>query len=69
MTDASKISMQRLNPTHKVEDEFFMGFFTPNKNYYDELQNERFELFLISDGATKEGQDRIADYYLVEKLW
>jgi hypothetical protein len=45
-----------------------MGFFTPNKNYYDELQNERFELFLISDGATKEGQDRIADHYLVGKL-
>ena len=46
-----------------------MGFFPPVENYYNELQNERFKLFLMSDGATKEGQDRIADYYQVGTLW
>ncbi len=70
MTDDFKISMHRLNPTHKVDDEVFMGFFPPNKNYYSELlQNEHFKLFLMSDGTTKEGQDRIADYYQVGELW
>ena len=61
--------MNRLNPTHKSDNEVFMGFFPPNKNYYNELQNERFKIFLISDGATKEGQERIVDYYRVGKLW
>jgi hypothetical protein len=42
----------------------------PNKNYYNELlQNERFKLFLMSDGTAKEGQDRIADYYQAGELW
>ncbi len=37
---------------------------------YSELQqNERFKLFLMSDGTTEEGQDRIADYYQVGELW
>jgi hypothetical protein len=63
MTDDFKISMHRLNPTQKVDDEVFMGFFPPNKNYHSELlQNEHFKLFLMSDGTTKEGQDIIADY-------
>ncbi len=59
MTDDFKISMHSLNPTHKeVDDEVFMGFFPPNKNYYNELlQNVCFKLFLMSDGTTKEGQD------------
>jgi hypothetical protein len=62
--------MHRLNPTNKVVDEVFMGFFSPNKNYYSELlQNECFKLFLMSEGTTKEGQDRIADYYQVGELW
>jgi hypothetical protein len=66
MTDDFKISMHRLNPTHKVDNEIFMGFFPPNKNYYSELlQNEHFKLFLTSDSTTKEGQYRIADYYQV----
>ncbi len=47
-----------------------MGFFPPNKNYYsDLLQNESFKLFLMSYGTTKEGQDRIANYYQVGELW
>ncbi len=54
MTDDFKISMHRLNPTHKVNDEVFMGFFPPNKNYYSELlKNERFKLFLMSDSYYK----------------
>ena len=58
MTDDFKISMHRLNLTHNVDDEVCMAFFPPNKNYYSELlQNERFKLFLMSDGTTKEGQD------------
>ena len=64
------IGMQRLNPTHKVDDEVFMGFFPPTHDYYNELlEDERFELFLMSDGTTKEGQDGIANYYQVAKLW
>jgi hypothetical protein len=70
MTEDFKISMHRLNPTHKVDNEVFMGFFPPNKNYYGYLlQNECFKLFLMSDGTTKGGQDRIADYYQVGELW
>jgi hypothetical protein len=70
MTDDFKISMHRLNPNHKVDDEVFMGFFPPNKNYFSELlQNEHFKLFLMSDSTTKEGKDRIADYYQVGELW
>jgi hypothetical protein len=70
MTNDSKISMHRLNPTHKVEDEVFMGLFPPKEDYYNELlQNECFKLFLMSDGTTKDGQDRIADYYQVGESW
>ncbi len=70
MTDDFKKSMHRLNPTHKVDDEVFMGFFPPNKNYYSELlQIECFKLFLMSDSNTKEGQNRIADYCQVGTLW
>ena len=53
--------MHRLNPTHKVNDEVFMGFFPPTHDYYrDLLENDSFKLFLMSDGTTKEGKDRIA---------
>jgi hypothetical protein len=70
MTNERTIGMHRLNPTHKVDDEVFMGFFPPTHDYYNLLlANESFELFLMSDGTTKEGQDRIANYYQVEKLW
>ncbi len=70
MTNERKIGMHRLNPTHKVDYEVFMGFFPPNLDYYNDLlQDEGFKLFLMSDGTTKEGQDRIADYYQVGKLW
>jgi hypothetical protein len=70
MTNERKIGMGRLNPTHKVDDELFMGFFPPMENYYNVLlQDEHFKLFLMSDGTTKMGQDRIADYYEVGKLW
>ena len=70
MTNERTIGMHRLNPTHKVYDEVFMGFFPPTHDYYNLLlANECFELFLMSDGTTKEGQDRIANYYQVEKLW
>ncbi len=62
--------MRRLNPTHKVDDEVFMGFFPPTENYYNVLlQDKHFKLFLMSDGTTKMGQDRIADYHEVGKLW
>ena len=64
MTNKRKIGMHRLNPTHKVDNEVFMGFFPPNLDYYNDLlQDEGFKLFLMSDGTTKEGQDRIADYF------
>jgi hypothetical protein len=33
------------------------------------LHNECFKLFLMSDSTTKEGQERIADYYQVGELW
>ncbi len=70
MTNERKIGMHRLNPTHKVDDEVFMGFFPPAENYYNVLlQDKHFKLFLMSDGTTKMGQDRIADYYEVGKLW
>ena len=47
-----------------------MGFFPPTLDYYNDLlQDEGFKLFLLSDGTTKEGQDRIADYYQVGNLW
>jgi hypothetical protein len=60
MTDDFKISMHRLNPTHKVENEVFMGFYPPNKNYYSELlQNEHFKLFLMSDGTTKKDKTEL----------
>ena len=46
--------MRRLNPTHKVDGEVFMGFFPPTENYYNVLlQDERFKFFLMSDGTTK----------------
>ncbi len=62
--------MHRLNPTHKVNDEVFMGFFPPTHDYYNDLlENDSFELFLMSDGTTKEGQDRISNYHQVEKIW
>jgi hypothetical protein len=70
MTNEIKIGMHRLNPTHKVDDEVFMGFFSPTVDYYDNLlQDEDFKLFLMSDCTTKEGQDRIAEYYQDENLW
>ncbi len=70
MTNEIKIGMHRLNQTHKVDDEVFMGFFSPTVDYYDNLQQDKdFKLFLTSDCTTKEGQDRIAEYYQVEKLW
>ena len=70
MPNNRMIGMHRLNPTHKVNDEVFMGFFPPTHDYYNELlEDERFKLFLMSDGTTKEGQDSIANYYQVAKLW
>ena len=70
MSNESTIGMHRLNPTHKVDDEVYMGFFPPIDDYYtDLLQDKRFEKFLMSDGTTKEGQDRIADFYQVAILW
>ena len=62
--------MHRLNPNHNVDDDVFMGFFPPTDEYYtDLLQDKTFENFLMSDGTTKEGQDRIADFYQVTQLW
>jgi len=62
--------MHRLNPTQNVDDEVFMGFFPPSDDYYTVLlQNKNFENFLLSDGTTKEGQGRIADFYQVTELW
>jgi len=62
--------MNRLNPTHKVDDEVYMGFFPPSDDYYTHLLHDKnFENFLMSDGTTKEGQDRIADFYQVTELW
>ena len=70
MTKERTIGMHRLNPTHKIDDEVFMGFFPPTHDYYNNLlANESFSLFLMSDGTTTEGQDKIANYYQVEKLW
>ena len=64
MTNKRTIGMHRLNPTHKVDDEVFMGFFPPTHDYYNLLlENESFKLLLMSDGTTKEGQERIANYY------
>ena len=62
--------MHRLNPTQNVDDEVFMGFFPPTDEYYtDLLQDKTFVNFLMSDGTTKEGQERIADFYQVTQLW
>ena len=70
MSDEMLISMQRLNPTQNVDDEVYMGFFPPSADYYtDLLQDKNFKNFLMSDGTTKEGQDRIADFYQVTELW
>ncbi len=33
MKNEIKIGMHRLNPTHKVDDEVFMGFFPPTVDY------------------------------------
>ena len=70
MSDKMWIGMQRLNPTQNVADEVNMGFFPPSADYYtDLLQDKNFNNFLMSDGTTKEGQDRIADFYQVTELW
>jgi len=62
--------MQRLNPTQNVDDAVYMGFFPPSDDYYtDLLQDKSFENFLLSDGTTKDGQNRIADFYQVTELW
>ena len=62
--------MHRLNPTQNVDDEVFMGFFPPTDEYYtDQLQDKTFINFLMSDGTTKEGQERIADLYQVTQMW
>ena len=46
-----------------------MGFFPPSDEYYNDLlQDKTFENFLMSDGTTKEEQDRIADFYQVAIL-
>ena len=70
MSSENWIGMHRLNPNHNVDDDVFMGFFPPTDEYYtDLLQDKTFENFLMSDGTTKEGQDRIADFYQVTELW
>ena len=70
MSTENSIGMHRLNPTHNVDDDVFMGFFPPTDEYYTELLKDKtFEIFLMSDGTTKEGQDRIADFYQVTQLW
>jgi hypothetical protein len=70
MSSENWIGMHRLNPNHNVDDDVFMGFFPPTDKYYtDLLQDKTFENFLMSDGTTKEGQDRIADFYQVTQLW
>jgi len=70
MSTENWIGMHRLNPNHNVDDDVFMGFFPPTDEYYtDLLQDKTFENFLMSDGTTKEGQDRIADFYQVTQLW
>ncbi len=43
---------------------------SPSDDYYTHLlQDKNFKNFLMSDGTTKEGQDRIADFYQVTELW
>jgi hypothetical protein len=70
MSTENLIGMHRLNPTHNVDDDVFMGFFPPTDEYYTELLKDKtFEIFLMSDGTTKEGQDRIADFYQVTQMW
>ncbi len=70
MSTESLIGMHRLNPTQNVDDEVYMGFFPPTDEYStDLLQDKSFKNFLMSNGTTKEGQDRIADFYQVTKLW
>jgi len=69
MSDKKLIGMHRLNPTHKVDDEVYMGLFPPSDDYYTHLQQDKnFENFLMSDGTTTEGQDRIADFYQVTEM-
>ncbi len=41
MSTESLIGMHRLNPTHKVDDEVYMGFFPPSDDYYTDLLQER----------------------------
>ena len=70
MSSENWIGMHRLNPNHNVDDDVFMGFFPPTDEYYtDLLQDKTFVNFLMSDGTTKEGQERIADFYQVTQLW
>jgi hypothetical protein len=61
--------MKRLNPNIKEVDEVLMGLFPPCDSYYMDLQNECLKSFLMSDGTTKDGQRKIAEYYQVQDLW
>ena len=48
-----------MNTTQNVDDEVYMGFFPPSDDYFtDLLQDKSFKNFLLSDGSTKEGQDK-----------
>jgi hypothetical protein len=61
--------MIRLIQNDKEVDKILMGFFLPYDSYYNDLQNECFKSFLMSDGTTKDGQKRIAEYCQVQDLW
>jgi hypothetical protein len=67
--DSSKIRMKRMNPKDKEDKKVFMGFFSPIDSYYQDLQNECFKSFSVSDDTTTEGQKTIAEYYQVQNLW
>ncbi len=70
MSAESLIGMHRLNPIQNVDDEVYWVFLPPSDDYYTHLlQDKNFKNFLMSDGTTKEGQDRIADFYQVTGLW
>ncbi len=60
--------MNKLNPFNK-EDTLSMTFSPPNKDFYNNIQDDNFAWLLIYDATTDEGQKIIAQYYGVYNEW
>ena len=60
--------MNRLNLFYK-EDTLSMSFSPPNKDFYENIQGEKFAQLLTSNATTDKGQATIAWYYGVYNEW